>query len=210
MRNVSGTPLLFAILTGLMLTSCNVVKEASQSILNLTRCSFKLDGISNFRLAGVLLYGKTSLDVNDATQALTEFAQGEFPVSFILNVAVKNPDGGAAATTSSNTMLTSLAWTLLIDDVPTIEGDIPQPVTIPGSGQQAIVPVWMKFDLLRFFKDKGFEKLVALAFELGGAHGSANRVTLRAKPTIKTSLGDFVYPGEIEIVAKEFRGSEGG
>ena len=196
-----------ALCTVLSLTSCNVIKEIGQSVTNLSRCTFKLDGISSFRLAGVLLYGKTSLDITDATQALSSFAQGELPASFVLNVAVRNPNTGTGGTTQSTVTLSSLSWTLLIDDVKTIEGDIPQPMTIPGTGQQVIVPITMKLDLLKFFQDRGYEKLVNLAFALGGARGSASRITLKAKPTIKTEYGMLSYPGEIDIVDKEFRGS---
>ncbi len=195
---------LLMLIVALTIPSCNALKEAASSAVDIPRCSFKLDGISNFRLAGVLLYGKNSLDLTDATEALTSFAQGVFPVSFILNVAVRRP--GTATSSPPGLTLTSLSWTLFIDDVQTIEGDIPQPIVIPGAGEQALVPIWMKFDLLRFYKDRGYDKLVSLSLALGGAHGSASRVTLRAKPTIRTDYGDFVYPGEIEIVDKEFRG----
>ena len=41
---------------------------------------------------------------------------------------------------------------------------------------------------------------------LGGAQGSASRVTLRACPTISTDFGPISHPGEIDIIDKEFRG----
>jgi predicted small secreted protein len=193
-------------LAALSVTSCNVVKEIGQSITNLSRCSFKLDGISDFRLAGVSLQGKTALNFSDATQAVASFSQGELPASFILNIAVHNPNTGTGGTPKSTVTLTSLAWRLLIDDVQTIEGEIPQSITIPGTGQQSIIPIPMKLDLVKFFRDKGYDKIVNLAFALGGAQGSASRVTLRAKPTVKTDFGPLTYPGEIDIVDKEFRG----
>jgi 23S rRNA pseudoU1915 N3-methylase RlmH len=64
----------------------------------------------------------------------------------------------------------------------------------------------MNLDLMKFFKDKGYEKILNLAFALGGAQGSTSRVTLRARPTIRTDFGPLTYPGEIDIIDKEFRG----
>lgn len=202
----SAQTLGIALGAALSLTSCNVVKEIGQSASNLSRCTFKLDDISNFRLAGVPLYGKLKLDIADATEVLSSYARAELPASFVLNVAVQNPNTGAGGSRNSTVTLTSLSWTLLIDDVQTVEGDIPQPITVAGTGQQAIVPVWIKLDLLKFFRGQGYDKLVGLAFALGGAEGSAKRVTLRAKPAIKTEFGELSYPGEIDIVDKEFRG----
>ena len=194
------------VLMVLTATSCNAIKEIGQSITNLSRCSFKLDGISDFRLAGISLQGKTSLNFGDATTAVASFSQGELPASFLLNVAVQNPNTGTGGTSKSTVTLTSLSWRLLIDDVQTIEGNIPQSIVIPGTGQQTSIPIPMRLDLLKFYRDKGYDKIVNLAFALGGAQGSASRVTLRARPSLKTDFGTLTYPGEIDIVDKEFRG----
>lgn len=202
-KHVCGMAALLAMLS---LVSCNVVKEIGQSMLNLSRCTFKLDSISDFRLAGISLSGKSSLDVTSAAKALTGFAKGELPASFVLNVAMQNPNTGAGGTSKSVATMTSFAWTLLIDSAQTIQGNIAQPVTIPGTGQQTIVPLGMSLDLVKFFKSRGYDKIVNLAFALGGVHGSASRVTLRAKPTINTDFGPITYPGEIDIVNTEFRG----
>jgi hypothetical protein len=185
--------------------SCNVVKEIGQAFTNLSRCSFKVDGVANFRLAGISLAGKSKLSVADAALAITSFGRGELPASFTLNIAAQNPNDGTGGTTKSSATLTSFAWTLRLDDTPTISGDIPQSIEIPGTGQQTIIPLRMNLDLVKFFKDKGYDKIINLALALGGAQGSASRVTLRAKPTIRTQFGPLTYPGEIDIIDKEFR-----
>lgn len=196
----------FALLVVIGFTSCNVVKELGQAITNLSRCTFKLDSISNFSLAGISLSGKSSLGLTDAAQAVSSFTKGELPASFTLNIAAKNPNDGTGSSTKSTATLTSFAWNLRLDDTPTVSGDISQPIEIPGTGKQTIIPLRMNLDLMKFFKEKGYEKIVNLALALGGAQGSSSRVTLRAKPTIKTDFGPLTYPGEIDIVDKEFRG----
>ena len=206
MNNSGRTALVITLLAALTMTSCNVLRELTQGMTNLSRCTFKLAGISDFRLAGVSLSGKTSLSLTDAAQALASFGRGELPASFMLKVAAQNPNDGTGGTTKSTATLTSFAWTLQIDETPTVSGNIPQPIEIPGSGQQAIIPLQINLDLLEFFQEKGYERIVNLALALGGAQGSTSRVTLRARPTIQTDFGPLTYPGDIDIIDKEFRG----
>ena len=40
----------------------------------------------------------------------------------------------------------------------------------------------------------------------GGAQGSANRITLPARPTVSTDFGPISSPGECDIIDKELRG----
>lgn len=194
------------LLSSLIFSSCNVMKEIGQAITNLSRCSFKLDGISDFQVAGISLSGKTKLNIADAANAIAAFTRGELPTTFTLNVAAQNPNDGTGGTNKSSATLTSFAWNLLIDNTQTISGNIGESIVIPGTGQTSIIPLKMNLDLYKFFKDKGYEKIVDLALALGGAQGSASRVTLRAKPTIQTEFGPLTYPNEIDIINTEFRG----
>jgi hypothetical protein len=172
---------------------------------NLSRCTFKLDSIGDFSLAGISLSSKTQLGVVDAAQALASFSRGELPASFTLNVAAQNPNTGSGGTTKTTATLTTFAWTLLIDNTQTISGDIARPIEIPGTGQQTVIPLRMSLDLVKFFKDRGYNNMINLALALGGANSSPSRVTLRARPTINTDFGPLTYPGDINIIDKEFR-----
>ncbi|MEK7250884.1 MAG: hypothetical protein AAB209_10740, partial [Bacteroidota bacterium] len=60
-------------------------------------------------------------------------------------------------------------------------------------------------DLMKFFKDKGYESIVNLALALGGANSAPSRLTLRVKPTVQTDFGPISYPNEIDVIDKEFR-----
>jgi hypothetical protein len=197
---------LLAAFFSLTFTSCSVLQELGGAAMNLSRCSFKLDRIGDFQVAGISLSGKTKLGFADAARAVAAYASGELPASFTLFVAANNPNDGSGGSTKTAATLTSFAWNLRLDDTPTISGDIAEPISIPGTGQQAMIPLRMNLDLYTFFKDKGYDKVLGLALALGGANSSASRVTLRAKPTIRTEFGPLTYPGEIDIIDKEFRG----
>jgi hypothetical protein len=203
-RHVLTASILVAALSFFSL-SCSLVKDYGNALLNLQRCKFKLSGVSDFNLAGIPLSGKTSISVEDGLKLLPAFQQQRFPASFNLNVAAINPNDSTGGTPKSTATLTSFAWTLLIDSTVTIGGNIANPITIPGTGQQVIIPLHMDLDLLQFFKDRGYQNLLNLALALGGANPNTSRLQLRAKPTIRTEFGDMTYPGEITIVDKEFR-----
>jgi len=185
--------------------SCGVVKEISQAVTNLSRCKFKLANVNGLTLAGVSITGKSGINFIDGATLAAGFARGELPASFTVNIAAVNPNDGTGGSPKSAATLTSFAWTLIIDNATTINGDIASPITIPGTGQESIIPLRVSLDLVKFFKDKGYDHIINLALALGGANSSPSRLTLRAKPTVKTDFGPISYPGEIDIVDREFR-----
>lgn len=184
--------------------SCNVVKEIQQAAANLARCRFKLANVNDFSLAGIQLAGKSGFSLTEGATLAGAFARNNLPASFTVNVSAINPNDGTGGTSKSTATLTSFAWTLLIDNATTISGDIASPITIPGTGQETIIPLRMSLDLITFFKDKGYNSIINLALALGGMNSSPARLTLRARPMINTTFGPITYPKEVEIVNKEF------
>lgn len=198
-----------SLLTAVFLfTSCSALQDIQKAMTNLSRCKFKLESVNNFALSGIRLADKKSVSdfsLSDGVKLAAAFARNEFPASFTLNVAAINPNDGTGGTQQTSATLTSFAWTLIIDNTLTINGDIADPITIPGTGQKANIPLVMNLDLAKFFKDRGYDAVVNLALALGGANSSPSRITLRATPRIRTSIGDITYPGAIDIIDKEFR-----
>lgn len=188
--------------------SCNVIKDVSKMVTNLQKCQFKLENVEGFKLAGFSLSKISSIkdfNVLDAAKLFQAFQSKKLPVEFTLNVAAVNPNDGTSGTAKSNVTLKSLDWKLLIDGVQTIAGAVNTPIEIPGNNQKTIIPLDMKLDLYEFFGTKGYESLINLALAIGGVNGSASKLTLNAKPTISTPFGAMTYPGEIQIIDKEFR-----
>lgn len=192
----------------LSMQGCKQLSDIGGALANLQRLKFKLDNVSGFQLSGVSLSNKSKLtdfSITDGLSLANSFRSNKFPASFTLNVAASNPNDGKGGTRSSNATLQALEWRLLVDDVPTITGNINKPIVIPGTGQQEIIPLTISLDLYEFFGKKGYEQVVDLALAIGGAKGSAGRLKLDAKPTVSTSFGPMTYPGRITIIDKEFR-----
>jgi len=185
--------------------SCQALQEITQTMSNFSRLKFKLDSVREFQLAGVNLSGRSSLRITDSPALVSAVAQKKLPASFTLEIAAINPGDGSTATTKTSATVAGLAWTLLIDNTPTITGDLGAPVAVPATGQQVLIPLKMNLDLIQFFQNNGIDHLVNLALALGGSSGSPTRLTLRARPTIQTSFGTFRYPDEIDVIDREFR-----
>lgn len=185
--------------------SCTALQNVGGALANLARTKFKIDGVSGFTLLGIPLSGKQSISIEDGLKFLPAFRDKSFPASFNLNIAAINPNDSSGGRPGATATLRNFAWTLLIDSVETISGDIAQPVAIPGTGQTVIIPLKMNLDLYKFFGQKGYEGLLNLALALGGASPQLKRVQLQAQPTIDTRLGPITYPGRITIVDSEFR-----
>uniref|UniRef100_A0A832DEF7 Late embryogenesis abundant protein LEA-2 subgroup domain-containing protein n=1 Tax=Ignavibacterium album TaxID=591197 RepID=A0A832DEF7_9BACT len=178
-----------------------------QTITNLSRLQFKLGEVNSFRVNDLDISNKSSLNDFNATDLIkltTSFTQGKLPVSFVLNVDAKNPNDGTGGYARTDATLKSFKWRLFIDDKETISGDIDSPVTVPGTGEITKIPLRVNIDLLQFFKDQGFERVINLALTLGGENGSTSKITLYATPTVSTPIGNITYPGELKIIDTQF------
>jgi len=192
----------------LLLQGCATLGEIARSLTNLQRLKFRLEGIGDFSLAGIGINEKYQLrdfSITDGIQLLASFRSKRLPARFLLNVEARNPNDGSGGSTRTISTLTRFDWRLLIDDQPTISGGIDKALEIPGSGKSTIIPLRLEMDLYEFFGNHGYDDLLDLALALGGKRGDISRVSLDARPSVSTPLGDITWPEPITIVSKEFR-----
>ena len=178
-----------------------------ESFTNLSRLQFKVGQVDGFQINGVSISNKSKLgDFNplDLLNLSSAFAQGTLPASFVLNVDAKNPNDGTGGYPKSDATLQGFKWRLFLDDKETISGDIDKPVAIPGTGDVTTIPIRINLDLIKFFKDRGYESIINLALALGGNQGSSSKVTLYATPTVSSPFGNITYPGELKLVDTQF------
>jgi hypothetical protein len=188
--------------------SCATLNEMASALVNLKRLQFRIQGVNDFRLAGIAIGGKTSLGqftALDGVRLVAAFGGRNLPADLVLNVLAVNPNDGTGGSRQTVSTLTSLECRLLVDGKPTVAGNIERPVEIPGTGQATVIPIRLSLNLFEFFGDRRYEDLIGLALALGGANRNPARVALDAQPRVSTPLGDITYPGRITIVEKEFR-----
>jgi hypothetical protein len=192
----------------LALSSCSALSDMASALANLQRLKFKIGSVTGFRLMGLDISGKAKLSdfgAADILKVAQSYKARKLPVEFVVDILAVNPNDGTGGTRKTVSTLTGLECRLLIDDKPTVTGNIDRPVEIPGTGQESIIPLRLSLDLLEFFGDKRYEDLVALALAIGGRNGSATRLSLDAQPTVSTPLGPITYPGRLTIISAEFR-----
>ncbi len=192
----------------LALASCAAFNDMASVLANLQRLRFRIGSVRDFRLLGLDISGKTRLSDFSAADVLKlgqSYTSRKLPVEFVVDVLAVNPNDGTAGTAKMTSTLTSLECRLLIDGNPTVTGNIEQPVEIPGTGQESVVPIRLSLDLLEFFANKTTNDLLNLALAIGGKSGSAARIALDAQPTVSTPLGPITYPGRVTVVSAEFR-----
>lgn len=202
--HVRGMLLLSVLLT---ICGCSALQEMQNALVNLKRLQFKLDGVVPGTLAGVDLSKASDplrFSVVDGLKLTQAFANKSLPLRFTLNVAAKNPNDGTGGAPQSTATLSALAWTLKIDSQETISGNINSPIVIPGTGEVAQIPLQMSLDLYSFFHERGYKDMLNLALAIAGQNGSTARLTLSATPTVTVSGVNLKYPGQINIVDKEF------
>ena len=190
----------FIIVSGI---NCSVY----ETIVNISRLTFKLGQVNNFKLNGVNISNKSKLSDFTAQEILmisSAVANGKLPVSFTLNVEAKNPNDGTGGYPRTGATIKSFPWRLLIDEKETISGNIGNSIYVPGTGEATNFPLEMNLDLVNFFNSKGYESLINLALNIGGQGGSPSQLTVFAQPVVTTTLGDIRYPDEVKIVDYQF------
>ncbi len=203
---------LFAGLTTLFVfvVGCADISNITNSLTSLNKMEFKVSGLTGMRLAGVdvsKVSDPTKLSIGDALALTNAFQKRSLPASFTVNVDARNPNNGQSGRRSVPLTLNGFDWRLILDDVPTISGDLANPIDIPGTTAATVIPLAMNLDLYQFFASRGYDGILNLALALGGVNGSTAKVKIDAKPSVGTPFGTMTYPNRLTIVDKEFRGS---
>jgi len=192
----------------LLFAFCNISCSVYQTIVNLSRLKFKLSNVTDYSVSGVNISGKrniSDLSAMEAVKLTASFVNGSMPASFTLNISAQNPNNGSGGYPSTNATIVSFPWRLLIDGKETITGDITNPISVPGTGQETIIPIRISVDLFKLVSNKDYNGILNLAMNLSGnATGTSSSITVYARPTVATPLGNISYPQEVKIVNLEY------
>jgi hypothetical protein len=190
MRKIINTSFL---LTIIVLSACSVLQQTSE-IAAFTKCEFRIESARNMRLAGINIQDKHSmsdLGIMDMAKIAGVIAGGTLPLTFDLNVQIKNPNPGLAA-------MNKMDWILIIDDVEMTRGILNQRIEIPANTVTSF-PVAMSIDLMKSLNGKSGDALINFALNLAGTGSHPTRIKLKAKPTIMIGSTPIEYPGYITI-----------
>jgi hypothetical protein len=190
MRNLFNSLLL--LILGIM-ASCSVLQQTSE-IAAFTKCEFRIESARNMKLANVSIQGKdamSDLSMMEMTRIAGVIAGGTLPMTFDLNIQIKNPNPGTAA-------MNKLDWILFIDDIEMTRGILNQRTEIPANTVSSFA-VAMNLDLMKSLSGKSGDALINFALNLAGMSDMPTNIKLKAKPTIMIGSTPIEYPGYITI-----------
>ena len=179
---------LLAVLAG---HSCNFLKE----ITTLGKCEFRMTTLEDPEIAGVdvsQISSFTDLNLVDMGIISGSMLKGDLPLSFTLNVEVRNPNPATAA-------LNRLEYLAFIDDVEVASGDLDRRIEIPANGGVSTIPLRLETDLIDILKKDSRQALVNFGLNLADAGKRPTRVSIKVKPTILVGAMEIIYPGYFTV-----------
>jgi LEA14-like dessication related protein len=179
------------LLIALTENSCNFLKEISA----LGKCEFRMTTLEDPEIAGVDVSQVRSLtDLNFVDMGIisASILTGDLPLSFTLNVEVRNPNPAMAA-------LNRLEYMAFIDDVEVARGHLDKRIEIPASGGISTIPLRLNTDLIDILEKDSRQALLNFGLNLADAGKRPTRVSIKVKPTILVGGMEINYPGYFTV-----------
>ncbi len=178
----------------IIVSSCDVVKDIS-GMYNFAKCDYRLSSVNNVRLAGVNVQNVnnlSALSIMDAARITTAIALNQLPLSFDLNVEVKNPNKEKA-------VMNGMEWILLIDNIEMTRGNLNHRIEVLPNNQSAMMPLTLSFDLKKVLTGKSADAVANFGMNLSGQGNKPSRIALKAKPSVVVGGITIPYPDYITI-----------
>ena len=179
------------LLAAISQNSCNFLKEISA----LGKCEFRVTTLDDPEIGGVdvsQIRSFNDLSLVDMGIISASFLKGDLPLSFTLNVEVRNPNPAMAA-------LNSLEYLAFIDDVEVANGQLDRRIEIPANGGVTTIPLRLNTDLIDIMKKDSRQALVNFGLNLADAGNRPTRVSIKVKPTILVGAMEINYPGYFTV-----------
>ena len=175
------------------LASCDVLNQVAQ-MANLVNCTFDFNSVNQIPMLGInLSKGMSKTDLN-ATQLLSladAIMRKQLPVSFNVNVDVKNPNSIAAA-------MTKMDYILTLNGKQVVSTTMNNGINVPANSS-SVVSIPITTDLFQLFSGESADAIVNLAFKLAGASSNPVNVGLKVKPYISINGQQLAYPDFISM-----------
>ena len=191
MSKIKKTLIILFVMMGL--TSCSVLTQVAQ-MATFANCNFTFNNVNNIQMLGINLNkGMTKQDLNvSQLLALTNALMSKsLPVSFNVNVDVRNPNAIAAS-------MTKMDYIVSLNGKQIISTSLNNSVNVPANSTSTItIPITT--DLFQLFSGESADAIVNLAFKLAGASSNPVNVGLQVKPYININGNQLAYPDYITM-----------
>lgn len=177
------------------LSGCDVLKQIGGAY-NLSQCEYNYNSISNLQIAGINLGNGGSIPAAKLASIATILSGGgnfqNIPLSFSLNMDVKNPNPNAA-------FLNALDYSVIINDLEFTQGKMDIPIRIEP-GQSQIVPLNMTIDLKNLMDRYSQPKVASTINAFLGITPSPTTVKVNIWPKVMVGNTPIKSPAAIPII----------
>jgi len=175
------------------LASCDVLTQVAQ-MANFANCNFNFNSVNQIQMLGVNLskgMTKQDLNVGQLLSLTNALMNRSLPVSFNVNVDVKNPNPIAAS-------MTKMDYIVSLNGKEVINTTMNNSVNVPANST-SMVSIPITTDLFQLFSNESADAIVNLAFKLAGASSDPVNVELKVKPYININGQQLPYPNYITL-----------
>ena len=175
------------------MASCDVLTQVAQ-MANFANCTFNFNSVDHIQMLGIdLSRGMTSdnLNITQGLALVNAISNRSLPVTFNVNVDVKNPNTIAAA-------MTKMDYILSLNGKQVVSTTMNTPINVPANSNSTVtLPITT--DLFQLFSGETADAVLNLAFKLAGAQSNPVNLGVKVKPYIKVNNTSLAYPDYITI-----------
>ncbi len=191
MSKLKKTVMILCVALGL--ASCDVLTQVAQ-MANFANCTFNFDSVNNIQMLGAnLSKGMTreNLNISQGLALVNAIAKKSLPVTFNVNLDVKNPNSIAAS-------MAKMDYILTLNGKQVVSTTLNQAVNVPANSNNTVsIPITT--DLFQLFSGESADAIVNLAFKLAGASSNPVNVGLKVKPYINIGNQQLAYPDYLSM-----------
>ena len=175
------------------LASCDVLNQVAQ-MANFANCSFDFNSVSQIQMLDIdLSKGMTreNLNISQGLALINAINSRSLPVTFNVNVGVRNPNGIAAA-------MSKMDYILTLNGKQVVSTTMNNSINVPANSS-SVVSIPITTDLFQLFSGESADAIVNRAFKLAGASSDPVNVGLKVKPYISINNQPLAYPDYITM-----------
>jgi len=175
------------------LVSCDVLNQVAQ-MANFANCTFNFNSVNQIQMLGINLskgMSRESLNITQGLALINAISNRSLPVTFNVNLDVRNPNSIAAS-------MSKMDYILTLNGKQVVSTTVNNSISVPANSSNTItIPVTT--DLFQLFSGESADAVVNLAFKLAGASSDPVNVGLKVKPYISINGQQLAYPDYISM-----------
>ena len=175
------------------LASCDVLNQVAQ-MANFANCTFNFNSVNQIQMLGINLskgMSRESLNITQGLALINAISNRSLPVTFNVNLDVRNPNSIAAS-------MSKMDYILTLNGKQVVSTTMNNSISVPANSSNTIsIPVTT--DLFQLFSGESADAVVNLAFKLAGASSDPVNVGLKVKPYISINGQQLAYPDYISM-----------